>query len=127
MFRFLAATVLFSQAVENGLVDELGGLHDAIAHAAQAAGLPSDGYRTALIPPRKPHPLQWLMGDASPSVLMQHVEQQQGWGAAERLLGAEASGALTALQTVLEGPPRPHALLPSALGLSGPSAAGSWC
>ncbi len=38
-----------AQAEERGLVDELGGLHDAVAEAARRATLPSDGYRVQYV------------------------------------------------------------------------------
>lgn len=38
-----------TQAEARGLVDELGGLHDAVAEAARRATLPSDGYRVQYV------------------------------------------------------------------------------
>ncbi len=38
-----------AQAEARGLVDELGGLHDAVAEAARRATLPSDGYRVQYV------------------------------------------------------------------------------
>ncbi|MGE0208982.1 MAG: signal peptide peptidase SppA [Lysobacteraceae bacterium] len=38
-----------TQAEARGLVDELGGLHDAVAEAARRATLPSDGYRVKYV------------------------------------------------------------------------------
>lgn len=38
-----------TQAKARGLVDELGGLHDAVAEAARRATLPSDGYRVQYV------------------------------------------------------------------------------
>ncbi len=44
-----------SQALELGLVDELGGLADAIAYAAQSAEL-AKGFRVSEFPPKKNSP-----------------------------------------------------------------------
>jgi len=38
------------QAQERGLVDELGGLDEAVAHAASLAGLEEDAYRVQVLP-----------------------------------------------------------------------------
>jgi ClpP class serine protease len=42
---------LAQQAKELGMVDELGGLSEAVAHAADLAGLPKNGYDVHTIPP----------------------------------------------------------------------------
>lgn len=43
-----------SRALELGLVDEIGGLHDAIVHAAGMADLEDGDYRTLILPSQKP-------------------------------------------------------------------------
>ncbi len=46
------------QAAENGLVDELGGLHEAVMKARELAGLPSDAAMRIIRKPGKPLPAQ---------------------------------------------------------------------
>ena len=80
------------QALEFGLVDQLGGLHDAIAHAAKEAGL--DKYEVRVIP-RPQNFMELLLGDATGkqdedaqrlSLHLPAAEQSSLWDAAAPLL-----------------------------------------
>jgi protease-4 len=52
------------QAKENGLVDELGTLEDAIAAAAKLGGLPADKEPELLVLPKPKNSLESLLGSA---------------------------------------------------------------
>jgi protease IV len=52
------------QAKDNGLIDELGTLEDAVACAWKMAGMPADKKPELLLLPRAKNPLEALLGDA---------------------------------------------------------------
>ncbi len=56
------------QAKENGLIDELGTLHDAIAEAAKLGGLPADKTPDLLLLPKSKGFLESLVGDLDVSM-----------------------------------------------------------
>jgi protease-4 len=83
------------QAKENGLIDELGTLEDAIAEAAKQAGLPADKEPELLLLPKAKNPLESLLGSlggAQAHGLKLDLRQIPQLG--EKLRGADALLAL---------------------------------
>jgi protease-4 len=62
------------QALENGLVDELGGLHEAIMKARELAGLPADAAMRIIRKPGKPLPAQ-LADQVDPAATMRYWQE----------------------------------------------------
>ena len=126
-----------AEAVENGLVDELGGLEDAIRCAAEMASLPADGYRRQLVRVGKPSIAEQIGDRVGAGAAMPFLAALEGGGMAgsplsmvAREVGVAAGGgvgsaALAAAVDDLEalaahtthGTGRPLAILPSAIGL----------
>ena len=93
------------QAHELGLVDRLGGLHAAIAHAANEAGLKEGSYEVRDVPEAKSF-FEELFAELSGTDDDDEVQLQLAWG-------ARSSGLLDAIAPMLEGldPQRTRSLL----------------
>ena len=91
-----------TQAEARGLVDELGGLHDAVAEAARRATLPSDGYRVQYVE-KTLSPFEQALVNAGRSATVRALMAQAGLPTL--LLDAPGTRELGKTLRLLDSPP----------------------